>query len=75
MDKKIFPKGIKELTSNERFRKTMKDILQESQSYYSGSRLSDKQLTNTLNEGFTMGFQNFVDDWSKKNHKKKVKDT
>jgi len=74
MDKKILPKGIRELTMNEDFRNTMIDIVQESQSYYSGSKVEPKVLTNEMEStGFTMKFQDFVDDWSNQNKKSLVK--
>ena len=75
MDRKLAPKGLREINNNERFRKIMNDILNESQSFHSGSEFNKNNLTNTLTEdNFGMEFQNFVDDWSRNNIKKQNKD-
>ena len=60
------PKGLVELSHNEKFSTSMKEILEESKSSQTGSGFTPMELTDLLTQGnFQMKFQNFVDEFVK----------
>ncbi len=64
------PKGLVELSHNEKFRTSMREILEESKSSQTGSGFTPMELTDLLTQGnFQMKFQNFVDEFVKQKTK------
>ena len=59
------PKGINHFNTNENFRNIMKEIIDESQSIYTGSKMDYQEMNSLLYQNdFGMDFQNFIDDWT-----------
>ena len=59
------PKGINHFNTNENFRNIMKEIIYESQSFYTGSKMDYQQMHSlSYQNDFGMDFQNFIDDWT-----------
>ncbi len=59
------PKGINHFNTNENFRNIMKEIIDESQSFYTGSKMDYQEMNSLLYQNdFGMDFQNFIDDWT-----------